>query len=307
MSNTNLTTTTTNTIVSNLSDFVEIKDEEVFTTSRIVAEKFGKQHSDVIKSIKSAIKDIAEAQVIEKQVQSEITFNETTENKGETENGFSKYFIESDYTDSIGRTLPEYLITKDGLVILTMGFGGAKAMVVKMKFIDEFNRMKNIINNPAQIIVNTGNAEAITAYGIQMTKIGRMMTDTANKLSKAEQERDIAQKEVQDKTALVNTTLANKNDYYWRKWCEDICHVTTPLANFILKKNKVYNGNSLISKQYADCFKMFLDHSGYPTKVITPKGQQVILNLFQPYMRLELLNNGKYTYNKRILTNLGLI
>ena len=76
MTNTNLTTTTTNTIVSGLSDFVEIKDEEVFTTSRIVAEKFGKQHSDVIKSIKSAIKDITEAQVIEKQAQSEITFSE---------------------------------------------------------------------------------------------------------------------------------------------------------------------------------------------------------------------------------------
>lgn len=81
MTNTNLTTTTTNTIVSNLSDFVEIKDEEVFTTSRIVAEKFGKQHSDVIKSIKSVIKDITEAQVIEKQAQSEITLSEYILNK----------------------------------------------------------------------------------------------------------------------------------------------------------------------------------------------------------------------------------
>lgn len=294
MSNTSLTTTTTNTIVSSLSDFVEIKDEKVFTTSRIVAEKFGKEHSNVLKAIEATIKDIAASQPIE--------------NIREVNFDFSKYFIQSDYSvEGQTRSYKEYLITEDGLALLVMGFGGAKAMVVKMKFMDEFNRMKNIINNPAQIIVNTGNAEAITAYGIQMTKIGRMMTDTANKLSKAEQERDIAQKEVQDKTALVNTTLANKNDYYWRKWCEDICHVTTPLANFILKKNKVYNGNSLISKQYADCFKMFLDHSGYPTKVITSKGQQVILSLFQPYMRLELLNNGKYTYNKRILTNLGLI
>lgn len=224
-----------------------------------------------------------------------------------TEIGGNELFIEDTYIDSKGEMRKQYLITESGAMLLIMGFTGTRALMVKTQFIKEFTRMKNIINNPAQIIVNTGNAEAITAYGIQMTKIGRMMTDTANKLSKAEQERDIAQKEVQDKTALVNTTLANKNDYYWRKWCEDICHVTTNLANFILKKNKVYNGNSLISKQYADCFKMFLDHSGYPTKVITPKGQQVIISLFQPYMRLELLNKGKYTYNKKVLTNLGLI
>nr|DAP76733.1 MAG TPA: regulatory protein [Caudoviricetes sp.] len=305
MTNTNLTTTTTNTIVSNLSDFVEIKDEEVFTTSRIVAEKFGKEHYHVIRDIEVLIKSMS--QDIEITNAAEIGCVENNVNDIELENKPSELFIEDTYIDSKGEERKQYLITESGAMLLIMGFTGTRALMVKTQFIKEFTRMKNIINNPAQIIVNTGNAEAITAYGIQMTKIGRMMTDTANKLSKAEQERDIAQKEVQDKTALVNTTLANKNDYYWRKWCEDICHVTTNLANFILKKNKVYNGNSLISKQYADCFKMFLDHSGYPTKVITPKGQQVILNLFQPYMRLELLNNGKYTYNKRILTNLGLI
>lgn len=58
MTNTNLTTTTTNTIVSGLSDFVEIKDEEVFTTSRIVAEKFGKEHCNVIKAIEQIINDV---------------------------------------------------------------------------------------------------------------------------------------------------------------------------------------------------------------------------------------------------------
>lgn len=181
---------------------------------------------------------------------------------------------------------------------------------IRRYFIDiEKEWRKQQLSSPIQRILNNSKDQYEASLAItEMLKIEheKQLVLTQQK-EQAEQERDIAQKEVQDKTALVNTTLANKNDYYWRKWCEDICHVTTNLANFILKKNKVYNGNSLISKQYADCFKMFLDHSGYPTKVITPKGQQVILSLFQPYMRLELLNNGKYTYNKRILTNLGLI
>ena len=32
--------------VTSMSDFVEIKDEKVYTTSRIVAEKFGKEHKN---------------------------------------------------------------------------------------------------------------------------------------------------------------------------------------------------------------------------------------------------------------------
>ena len=31
------------TSITNISDFVEIKDEQVYTTSRIVSEKFGKK------------------------------------------------------------------------------------------------------------------------------------------------------------------------------------------------------------------------------------------------------------------------
>ena len=41
----------TETSLTTLSDFVQIKDEEVYTTSRIVAEKFGKEHHNVIKAI----------------------------------------------------------------------------------------------------------------------------------------------------------------------------------------------------------------------------------------------------------------
>ena len=46
--------------VTSMSDFVEIKDEKVYTTSRIVAEKFGKQHFNVIQSIEELIKTMVQ-------------------------------------------------------------------------------------------------------------------------------------------------------------------------------------------------------------------------------------------------------
>ena len=46
--------------VTSMSDFVEIKDEKVYTTSRIVAEKFGKEHKNVIQSIEELIKTMVQ-------------------------------------------------------------------------------------------------------------------------------------------------------------------------------------------------------------------------------------------------------
>lgn len=207
------------TSITNISDFVEIKDEEVYTTSRIVAEKFGKRHDNVIRDIEATISTINDAQVIENK-----DFLKIEEIKND-------YFTESSYVDNLGRTYKEYLITEDGLALLVMGFTGADAMRVKLKFIAEFNRMKNIINNPEQVIANCGNAEAITAYGIQMTKIGRMMTEAANNLCLIEKQRDKAEDEVKtlvhdDENTYTATDIAKdlgfRSAIAFNQWLKDI-------------------------------------------------------------------------------------
>ena len=105
--------------IANISDFVQIKDEQVYTTSRIVAEKFGKEHSNVLKAIEATIKDIVASQPIE--------------NIREVNFDFSKYFIQSDYSvEGQTRVYKEYLITEDGLALLVMGFTGVDAMRIKL-------------------------------------------------------------------------------------------------------------------------------------------------------------------------------
>ena len=42
----------------------------------------------------------------------------------------------STYKDVTGRSLPEYLITRDGFTLLVMGFTGEKAMKWKIKYIE---------------------------------------------------------------------------------------------------------------------------------------------------------------------------
>ena len=88
---------------------------KVWTTSRDVAAKFEKNHRDVIRSVKNL--DCSE----------EFT---------------QRNFALSEYKDPTGRTLPQYLMTRDGFTFLAMGFTGPKAARFKELYIAEFNRME---------------------------------------------------------------------------------------------------------------------------------------------------------------------
>lgn len=88
---------------------------KVWTTSRDVAARFEKNHRDVIRSVKNL--DCSE----------EFT---------------QRNFALSEYKDPTGRTLPQYLMTRDGFTFLAMGFTGPKAARFKELYIAEFNRME---------------------------------------------------------------------------------------------------------------------------------------------------------------------
>ena len=279
------------TSITNISDFVEIKDEEVYTTSRIVAEKFGKRHEHVVRYIEAAISTINDAQVIE---------NKDLPKIGEIKND---YFTESSYVDSLGRTYKEYLITEDGLALLVMGFTGADAMRVKLKFIAEFNRMKNIINNPEQVIANCGNAEAITAYGIQMTKIGRMMTDTANNLRLVEKQRDkaeeakaIAEQERDDVKEAFSRSVVSDNDKLYSTFIKEL-KMTNPCASSLLKELKIFGKTGHLS-DYGDWFKIKVSDNGFPARFVTKLGQEMLIKLFNNNREKMRAINGTYRYIK---------
>lgn len=93
-------------------------DGQPFTTSRAVAERFGKQHSHVLRSIEKLLADSPDP-----------AFNES--NFG---------FIE--YTDSRGRQKPEYRLSHDGFALLAMGFTGRDALAWKIAFLQAFNALE---------------------------------------------------------------------------------------------------------------------------------------------------------------------
>lgn len=101
-----------------MSDLVMINGGKPTTTSRLIAEAFGKQHKNVIQNI----------------------------DKLECSEDFSRLnFQPADYTDNQGKKRPEYIITRDGFTFLAMGFTGTRAAKFKEEFITAFNVMEETL------------------------------------------------------------------------------------------------------------------------------------------------------------------
>lgn len=93
------------------------------TTSRNIAEVFGKEHKNVLADIRSLL--------------------ETNSDKE-----FSRLnFQPSEFTTERGKTYQEYLLTRDGTMLLVMGYNGAKALELKTAYIKCFNEMEQRLKN----------------------------------------------------------------------------------------------------------------------------------------------------------------
>ncbi|MFA6904419.1 MAG: Rha family transcriptional regulator [Gallionellaceae bacterium] len=96
------------------------------TTSKQIAEHFGKQHKDVLRAIESL-----ECTPEFRQRNFTLTSYEVSQPNGGT------------------RKLPAYTITRDGFVFLAMGFTGKEAAQWKEAYITAFNAMEAELSKPA--------------------------------------------------------------------------------------------------------------------------------------------------------------
>lgn len=91
------------------------QNDQVLTNSLLVAEKFGKEHKNVLSSIRELIKGCAENAA-------NLMFEETT-------------YI----NDQNGQEYPIFIMNRDGFTLLAMGFTGKKALKFKLDYIAAFN------------------------------------------------------------------------------------------------------------------------------------------------------------------------
>ena len=105
-------------------DLVEVKNDQLVTDSRKVAESFGKEHKNVIASIREILA---------------ADFSAT------------RFFYETTF-DNRGKEYPMYFMNRDGFSLLVMGFNGKNALAWKLKYIAAFNTMEERWNSPEQVM-----------------------------------------------------------------------------------------------------------------------------------------------------------
>mgnify|MGYP000934994081 CR=1 FL=1 len=90
--------------------------------SREVAEMVGKRHGDLMRDIRTYQDYLAESKI-----------------------ALSDFFIESSYTDSTGRVLPRYRITRKGCEFIAHKMTGQKGALFTAKYIERFHEMEQTL------------------------------------------------------------------------------------------------------------------------------------------------------------------
>jgi Rha family phage regulatory protein len=103
-----------------MNDLVKAKNGMVFTNSMDVFRETGKTHAHVVREIEK--------------LKGHLTIQKRQ---------VKQYFIESSYINSRNREYKTYDMTRDGFILLAVGYNKEKFFAFKLKFIDAFNAMES--------------------------------------------------------------------------------------------------------------------------------------------------------------------
>lgn len=119
-----------------MTELVFKNDGNIVTNSLLVAEKFGKNHRDVLEAIDEIMKGVAE--------KSADLFQETQYVHPQNKQQYRMY-----------------IMNRDGFSLLVMGFTGKKALDFKLEYIEAFNKMEKAMLQQSQYHVPGSFAEAL--------------------------------------------------------------------------------------------------------------------------------------------------
>ncbi len=117
------------------------ESNQILTNSLLVAEKFGKDHKNVVRDIRSIIGGMLKIE-------------------------HTQLFVESVYVHpQNGQEYPMFIMNRDGFTLLAMGFTGEKALQFKLEYINAFNKMEKMLKEQSIVLPNFSDpAEAAIAW-----------------------------------------------------------------------------------------------------------------------------------------------
>ena len=242
MTNTNQSLSTT------ISPLVSIKLHDIngkqvpAVTSLQVAEAFGKEHKHVMEAIRNLLES----------------------------DGFSQSnFRLVNYMDAKGEERPMYIMSRDGFVLLGMGFTGAKARAMKISYIVRFNEMEaELASRSAAPILPKDYPAAL-----------RALADAEEKRLRIEQTLAVEQ----PKARVYDVTFADRQ-LTLAKFCRRLRGVNTNHVRKDLYHLSVLyrqGGSYRLYAKYRDShFEEKTDGNGKLTLIVLDKGKQLLTKLY---------------------------
>ena len=139
------------------------ENNQALTNSLLVAEKFGKNHRDVLESVRELIKGCAE-------------------------NSADPMFVETTYiNEQNGQEYPMFIMNRDGFTLLAMGFTGKKAMKFKLDYISAFNEMEKALKEQEKPL---SQLEILVQSAQALLDQSRRIENVEKRLDEMEQERE---------------------------------------------------------------------------------------------------------------------
>nr|DAF36617.1 MAG TPA: antirepressor protein [Caudoviricetes sp.] len=169
-----------------MKELVFSNNGQIVTNSLLVAEKFGKNHRDVLESINELVKGLSNTK------------------KGSAENS-ATLFVESTYIHPQNKqTYRMYIMNRDGFSLLVMGFTGQRALEFKIDFIEAFNEYERKAKSSAPALPTTYK-EALQSLLIEVENNERLQAQ--NDLQRIELQKQAP------KVAYYEDVLTSKSTY----------------------------------------------------------------------------------------------
>lgn len=144
-------------------------NDQAVTSSLLIAEKFGKEHKNVMQSIRNLIGGTAENSAI------------------------AEMFSESRYLNEQNKEQPMVLMNRDGFTLLAMGFTGKKAMQFKLEYIKAFNSMEAQIKASqkpkSQLEILQMSINQLVEQEHRLSSVERDVAETKKEIAEMKQER----------------------------------------------------------------------------------------------------------------------
>lgn len=144
-------------------------NDQAVTSSLLIAEKFGKEHKNVMQSIRNLIGVTAENSAI------------------------AEMFSESRYFNEQNKEQPMFLMNRDGFTLLAMGFTGKKAMQFKLEYIKAFNSMEAQIkasqNPKSQLEILQMSINQLVEQEHRLSSVERDVAEAKKEIAEMKQER----------------------------------------------------------------------------------------------------------------------